>query len=42
MLEAIPFPQPATRLERRRIFNDTTIRSLKPLATGRVDYFDET
>ena len=40
MLEAIPFSQPARRVERRRILNDTTIRSLKPPATGRVDYFD--
>ena len=30
MPEAIPFPQPAARLERRRILNDTTVRSLKP------------
>jgi Arm DNA-binding domain len=41
MPEAIPFPSPAARLERRRILNDTTIRSLKPPATGRVDYFDD-
>jgi integrase len=41
MPEAIPFPQPATRLERRRILNDTTIRSLKRPANGRVDYFDD-
>ncbi|OLC78988.1 MAG: hypothetical protein AUH72_15155 [Acidobacteria bacterium 13_1_40CM_4_65_8] len=40
MLEAIPFSQPARRVERRRILNDTTIRSLKPPAMGRVDYFD--
>src|SRR5262245_4491057 len=32
MPEAIPFPQSAARLERRRILNDTTIRSLKPSA----------
>ena len=41
MPQAIPFPQPAARLERRRILNDTTIRSLKPPTTGRVDYFDD-
>ena len=41
MPEAIPFPQPAARLERRRILNDTSIRSLKPPTTGRVDYFDD-
>ena len=41
MPEAIPFPQPAARLERRRILNDTTIRGLKPPTTGRVDYFDD-
>ena len=41
MPEAIPFPPPAARLERRRILNDTSIRSLKPPATGRVDYFDD-
>src|SRR2546426_4268767 len=40
MPEAIPFPQPARRVERRRILNDTTIRSSKPPAMGRVDYFD--
>jgi integrase len=41
MPEAIPFPPPAERLERRRILNDTTIRSLKPPSSGRVDYFDD-
>src|SRR5882672_2883042 len=41
MPEAIPFARPAARLERRRILNDTSIRSLKPPATGRVDYFDD-
>jgi Arm DNA-binding domain len=41
MPEAIPFPPPAERLERRRIINDTTIRSLKPPSSGRVDYFDD-
>ena len=41
MPEAIPFPPPVARLERRRILNDTTIRSLKPPPTGRVDYFDD-
>jgi integrase len=41
MLDAIPFRLPATRVERRRILNDTTIRGLKPPATGRVDYFDD-
>src|SRR5262249_28669068 len=37
------FPQtPAPRrLERRRIVNDTTIRSIKPPAKGAVDYFDD-
>jgi integrase len=40
--EAIQFPQPAPRrLERRRIINDTTIRSIKPPASGTVDYFDD-
>jgi len=39
--EAIQFPQPARRLERRRIVNDTTIRSIKPPAKGAVDYFDD-
>jgi integrase len=42
MPEAIPFSRPARRVELRRILNDTTIRSLKPPATGRVDYFDDT
>jgi integrase len=41
MPEAIAFPPRDARLERRRILNDTTIRSLKPPATGRVDYFDD-
>jgi integrase len=41
MPEAIPFPPAAARLERRRILNDTTVRSLKPPTTGRVDYFDD-
>ena len=41
MPEAIPFSQPARRVDRRRILNDTTIRGLKPPATGRVDYFDD-
>ena len=42
MPEAIKFPhQPARRLERRRIINDTTIRSIKPPARGAVDYFDD-
>jgi hypothetical protein len=39
--DAIQFPQPARRLERRRIINDTTIRSIKPPASGTVDYFDD-
>jgi hypothetical protein len=39
--EAIQFPRPARRLERRRIINDTTIRSIKPPASGTVDYFDD-
>jgi integrase len=41
VLKAIPFPQPTARRARRRILNDTSIRSLKPPATGRVDYFDD-
>ena len=41
MPEAIQFPRPARRLERRRIINDTTIRSIKPPASGTVDYFDD-
>lgn len=42
MPEAIPFRQPATvRLERRRIINDTSIRSIKPPTAGSVDYFDD-
>jgi integrase len=39
--ETLQFPQPARRLERRRIINDTTIRSIKPPASGTVDYFDD-
>jgi integrase len=39
--EAIQFPQPARRLERRRIINDTSIRSIKPPTSGAVDYFDD-
>jgi hypothetical protein len=41
MLEPIPFPPPAARLEPRRILNDITIRSLKAPSSGRVDYFDD-
>ena len=42
MPEAIQFPQPARRrLERRRIINDTLIRSIKPPASGTVDYVDD-
>ena len=41
MPEALSFPRPARRLERRRIINDTSIRSIKPPATGAVDYFDD-
>lgn len=41
MPDAIPFRRPASRLERRRIVNDTTIRSIKPPATGSLDYFDD-
>ena len=42
MSEPIPFPKPAAvRVERRRIVNDTSIRSIKPPASGRVDYFDD-
>jgi integrase len=40
--DALQFPdKPARRLERRRIVNDTTIRSIKPPAQGTVDYFDD-
>src|SRR4029077_18326467 len=39
--EAIPFPETAARRPRRRILNDPSIRSLKPPASGRVDYFDD-
>jgi integrase len=39
--QAIPFPHPSARQVRRRILNATSIRSLKPPATGRVDYFDD-
>jgi integrase len=39
--EAIPFPQPRRSSRASRILNDTTIRSLKPPTTGRVDYFDD-
>src|ERR1700730_6896749 len=41
MPHAIPFPQPSVRQDRRRILNATSIRSLKPPPTGRVDYFDD-
>ena len=41
MPEAIQFPQPARRLERRRIINDTSIRSITPPSSGTVDYFDD-
>lgn len=42
MPDAIPFHRPApVRLERRRIINDTSIRSIKPPASGAVDYFDD-
>src|SRR5438105_839643 len=41
MPEAIRFARPAARLQRRRILNDTTVRSLKPPTSGRVDYFDD-
>jgi len=41
VLEAIQFPAPAGRLERRRIITDTTIRSIKPPVKGAVDYFDD-
>lgn len=41
MPEAIQFRRPAHRLERRRIINDTSIRSIKPPASGTVDYFDD-
>ncbi len=42
MPDTIPFvPRPARRLERRRIINDTSIRSIKPPAAGAVDYFDD-
>jgi len=39
--EAIRFPRQARRLERRRIINDTSSRSIKPPASGAVDYFDD-
>jgi integrase len=39
--EAIQFPRPAQRLERRRIINDTSIRSIKSPASGAIDYFDD-
>ena len=39
--EAIQFQRPARRLERRQVINDTSIRSIKPPATGAVDYFDD-
>jgi integrase len=40
--EAIPFQRPAAvRVQRRRIINDTSIRSIKPPAKGAVDYFDD-
>src|SRR5580765_6860802 len=41
MPEAVPFPRPAARLERRRIINDTTIRSIKAPTAGSLDYFDD-
>ena len=42
MPDAIRFPHPASaRRQRRRIINDTSIRSLKPPASGTVDYFDD-
>jgi integrase len=41
MPQSIPFPQPSARQDRRRILNATSIRSLKPPASGRVDYFDD-
>src|SRR5438045_118576 len=41
MPEAIPFARPTARLGRRRILNDTSIRSLKAATDGRVDYFDD-
>ncbi|HMJ87279.1 MAG TPA: integrase arm-type DNA-binding domain-containing protein [Vicinamibacterales bacterium] len=41
MPEAVPFPRPAARLERRRIINDTTVRSIKPPTAGSLDYFDD-
>jgi len=39
--EEISFPETAARRPRRRILNDTSIRSLKPPARGRVDQFDD-
>ena len=42
MPEALQFPRPApVRRERRRIINDTSIRSIKPPASGTIDYFDD-
>src|SRR4051812_22575510 len=41
MPQAIPFPQSSARHDRRRILNAASIRSIKPPAAGRVDYFDD-
>ena len=42
MPEASAFHHPPeVRVERRRIVNDTSIRSIKAPATGRFDYFDD-
>src|SRR5215813_6642786 len=42
MAEPIPFQRPApVRVKRRRIINDTSIRSIKPPVSGRLDYFDD-
>ncbi len=41
MPEAVQFPSRTARVERRRIVNDTSIRSIKPPANGSLDYFDD-
>jgi len=42
MPAAIAFPRSVPfRVDRRRILNDTSIRSIKPPGHGTVDYFDD-
>jgi hypothetical protein len=41
MPEAVPFPRPAARLERRRIINDTHDSRYQAAAAGSLDYFDD-